>query len=201
MKAGELRTVTIVGRTFKASRRTIWHLRWTIYVLRLRYPRARLNILQTCYHTGVSASAGTHDFDGVFDVWITGGALGADPWRAQRFLRAHGWAAWFRHSGTWAERAAWHIHMISLPTGLPADPSPLDVGKAYERLGIKVGRYIDGGYTTTGRVVATSQVDDYYAHALGLAGQHRVGEDPSWFPRSIDRTVFRRWWWFARLSR
>lgn len=201
MRAGELRVVTMLGRTFKASRRTIWHLRWTLFVLSVRYPKARLQILQTCYHTGVDLSKGTHDFDCVFDVWITGGVLGADPWRAQRFLRAHGWAAYFRHSGSWAARSQWHIHMISLPPGLPADPTPLDVGKAYARLGIKVGEYIDGGYTTLGRVVATSQVDDYYAHALGLASQHRAGEDPSWFPKDINRTIFRRAMWFRRVNR
>lgn len=185
-RAGTIRTVTIAGTTFRAARRTIWHLRWTIYVLRLRYPKARLVIYQTCYHTGVSASAGTHDFDAVFDVWITGGVLGRDPWRAQRFLRRHGWAAWFRHTGSWASRSAWHIHMISLPPGLPANPTPTDVLAAYHRLGIRVGVYVPG------------QVDDYYAHALGLAGQHHAGDDPSWHPKNITRTAFRRALWFNR---
>ena len=199
--AGEIRTVTIAQRTFKASRRTIWHLRWTIWLLALRYPKARLNIIQTCYHTGLAASAGTHDFDGVFDVWITGGVLGSDPWRAQRFLRSCGWFAWFRHTGSWAPRADWHIHMGSLPPGLPVNPTALDVGKAYAALGIKVGEFIDGGYTTLGRVVGSSQVVDYYKHAEGLAGQHDQNDDPSWHPKDINKTVFRRSWWFNRVSR
>ena len=201
MRAGAIRTVTLRGVTFRASHRTIWHLRWTIWLLALRYPRARLNIIQTCYHTGIAASAGTHDFDCVFDVWITGGVLGRDPWRAQRFLRRCGWFAWFRHTGPWAPRANWHIHMGSLPLGLPAHPTALDVGKAYAALGIKVGEYIDGGYTTLGRVVGSSQVVDYFNHAEGLAGQHDQNDDPSWHPKYINRTVFRRSWWFNRVSR
>lgn len=196
--AGTVRTRTVAGVTFRCSNRVYWHLLWTIWFLKARYPKARLTIFQPCYHTGVAASAGTHDFDAVLDVWIDGGVLGADPWRAQRVLRRLGWAAWFRNTGSWAARSAWHIHMISLPLGLPANPTPLDVGKAYAALGMKVGEYIDGGYTTTGRVVGTSQVDDYYAHALGLAGEHRAGEDHSWYPDNINRTVFRRRWWFHR---
>ena len=148
--AGTVKTRTIAGATFRCSNRVAWHLRWTIFMLRLHFPKARLVIYQTCYHTGVDASAGTHDYDAVFDVWIAGGVLGADPWRAQRFLRRCGWAAYFRHTGSWAARAAWHIHMISIPPGLPADPTPLQIGKAYAALGMKVGKYIDGGYTTTG---------------------------------------------------
>lgn len=196
LRAGTIRTVKIAGQTFRASNRTIWHLLWTIFVLRVRFPKARLVIFQTCYHGGVEASAGTHDYDCVFDVWITGGVLGRDPWRAQRFLRAHGWAAFFRHTGSWASRSAWHIHMISLPPGLPAHPTALDVGKAYEALGIKVGEFIDGGYTTKGRVVATSQVVDFYKRALALADQHDTGDDPSWHPKNINKTVFRRGLWF-----
>jgi hypothetical protein len=198
--ARTVRTRTVAGKTFRCSNRTYWHLRWTMFVLRLRFPKARLNIYQGCYHTGVAASAGTHDYDCVFDVWITGGVLGRDHWRAQHFLRAHGWAAWFRHTGTWAPRSAWHIHMISLPPGLSSNPTPFEIGKAYERLDIKVGRFIDGGYTTRGHVDASSQVDDYYAHALGLAGQHRAGDDPSWHPKYISRRVFHRSLWFRRTA-
>jgi hypothetical protein len=194
--ASSIRTVTIAGQTFKASRRTIWHLRWTIWLLALRHPKARLVIYQPCYHGGYARSSGTHDYDCVFDVWING----LTPWRAQRFLRKRGWGAWFRHTGIWAPRSAWHIHMISLPSGLPANPTPAQVGAAYARLGLKVGKYIDGGYTSTGRTCASSQVDDYYAHALGLAGQHRAGEDRSWFPDNINRTVFHRSLWFRRAA-
>lgn len=186
-RAGTLKTRTIAGHTFRCSNRTAWHLRWTLFVLALRFPKARLEILQTCYHTGVAASAGTHDYDCVFDVWVYGGKLGGDPWRAQRFLRAHGWAAWFRHTGSFAD--AWHIHMISLPTGLSANPTADEVSAAYKRLGIRVGVYVPG------------QIDDYYAHAYGLAGQHRAGSDHSYFPNNINRTVFRRALWFNRTNR
>jgi hypothetical protein len=193
-----VRTRTVAGVTFRCSNRVYWHLRWTIWWLALHYPKARLHIYQGCYNTGVRLSAGTHDYDAVFDVWITGGVLGRDPWRAQRVLRGRGWAAWFRHTGSWAARTAWHIHMISLPSGLPAHPTALDVGKAYARLGLKVGRFIDGGWTTRGRIDASSQVVDYYRHALGLAGQHDSGDDPSWHPKYINRRVFRRRFWFNR---
>lgn len=200
LRAGTVALRTVVGVSLHCSNRTYWHLLWTIWFLRVRFPKARLQILQTCYHTGVDKSAHTHDFDCVLDVWIVGGVLGADPWRAQRFLRARGWAAWFRHTGPWAARSAWHIHMISLPPGLPRHPTALDVGKAYAALGIKVGEFIDGGYTTTGRVVATSQVVDYYMRAEGLAGEHAQNDDPSWHPADINKTVFRRSLWFNRTA-
>jgi hypothetical protein len=187
LRAGTVKTRTIAGTTFRCSNRTAWHLRWTIFVLRLRFPRARLVIYQPCYNTGVAASAGTHDYDAVFDVWIVGGVLGRNPWRAQRFLRARGWAAWFRHTGAFAK--AWHIHMISIPTGLRANPTASEVLAAYRRLGIRVGIYVPG------------QVDDYYAHAFGLKGLHRAGSDNSWFPNNINRRVFRRSWWFNRTNR
>jgi len=90
--------------------------------------------------------------------------------------------------------------MISLPPGLPAHPTALDVGKAYAALGMKVGEYIDGGYTTTGRVVATSQVVDLFNHAEGLAGEHAQNDDPSWYPKDIRTTVFRRSLWFNRTA-
>lgn len=104
----EVITVTIGGKTFRAGRRTAAHLEWTIERLAKVHPGARLVILQTCYHTGVSASAGTHDKDGVLDVWIEG----LPPLTAQRFLRRHGWAAWYRTPipGLWGP----HIHMVSL---------------------------------------------------------------------------------------
>lgn len=200
-RAGRIRTVTIAGVTFRASNRTIWHIRWTIWFLALRFPKARLHILQPCYHVGVDRSAHTHDFDCVLDFWITGGVLGDDHWRAQKVLRKLGWAVWFRCTGTWAARSDWHFHAISLPPGLPLRPTALDVGRAYARLGIKVGEYIDGGYTTKGRIDATSQVVDYCTlHAEGLAGQHEQNDDHSWHPTDFRTTVFRRAWWFDRVA-
>ena len=95
-----------VGRVFKATRRTAAHIEWTIAELAKAHPAARLSIIQTCYNTGVSASAGTHDFDAVLDVQI----VGLDWFTAQGWLRAHGWAAWVRQPPTFS----WHIHMVSL---------------------------------------------------------------------------------------
>ena len=169
----EVITVTLGDKTFRAGRRTAAHLEWTIERLAAEHPDAHLHVTQPCYNTDVPASAGTHDKDGVLDVAIEGLAW----WVAQRFLRTHGWAAWFRHTGQWAAIANWHIHMVSLGC-----PGP-------------VGEFVPG------------QVDDYYRHTFGLAGQHNTDADPSWFPgdegpapwpvgtpeqwrRDIDLTVF-----------
>lgn len=160
---------TRAGRTFRAGARTEAHLDYTVARLAKAHPKARLVIIQPCYNTGVSASAGTHDQDGCLDFAI----LGLGWWEAQRFLRECGWACWYRHTGTWAHESAWHIHAISLGC-----PGPL-------------GLYVDGGKSTHGgRTVASSQIDDYHRHSYGLAGQHTSGADHSWFPAHIDATVF-----------
>lgn len=150
--ADELVTDTRCGLTFKASRRTFAHIDSTIAALP---SGAVLQIAQGCYHDG-PLSAGTHDFDAVLDFRIAG--LG---WLAgQTFLRAQGWASWWRHTGTWAAESAWHFHSISL------------------------------GYTTKVGVFVPAQVDDYYRHALGLKGEHDSGEDHTPFPADIAATVF-----------
>jgi hypothetical protein len=172
--AGHVGQVAFAGRSFRSSNRTAAHLEWTIGELERRHPDARLRIIQTCYHTGFKPSAGTHDFDGVFDVSISG----LTWWAAQRFLRECGWAAWFRHTGSWAPESKWHIHMCSIPPGLGNTPTLADVLAAYHAVGIRVGDFVPG------------QIDDYFAHALGLAGQHRAGADDSWFPDDIAATIF-----------
>jgi len=187
-------TRTFGGTTFRCSERTYKHLRSTRWRLRLRYPLARLVVIQGCFNTTVSASAGTHDFDCVLDVKILGlpGRTYERKWlKAQAFLRAHGWAAWWRHTGQWAPQANWHIHMASIPPGLPSHPNADQVGRAYRAIGVKVGKYIDGGLTSTGKTIASSQIVDYYAHALGLAGGHDAGADTTWFPDSINKYIFR----------
>lgn len=175
MTAGTLAPRDICGRTFTASNRTAAHLQTTIAKLAALHPSARLVIIQTCYNQGVAASAGTHDYDGVFDVEI----VGLTWWQAQRFLRSCGWAAWYRHTGIWADSSAWHIHMCSIPEGLPGNPTIDQIDGAYSHVGIQVGIYVPG------------QIDDYYAHALGLKGLHRAGDDRSWFPSNINATVYR----------
>lgn len=172
----------IAGVTFRASDRTQQHILQTIARLAVRHPGARLRIIQPCYNTGVARSAGTHDLDAVLDVEIDGLPGATDEarwWAAQRFLRECGWAAWFRHTGEWADRDAWHIHMISLPPGLSTNPTAADVDRAFEAIGLRVGEFVPG------------QVDDYFAGALGLKGQHRAGVDHSWFPPNINATVFK----------
>ena len=93
-------------QTFKATRRTHAHVAWTCERLAAHNPEATLRIIQSCYNTGVNASAGTHDKDAVLDVEI----VGMDWWSSQRFLREHGWAAWVRFPPAFT----WHIHMVSL---------------------------------------------------------------------------------------
>jgi len=169
-------TTTFGGKTFRASKRTISHLKWTRFRLAARHPRARLRVIQGSYNTGVAASAGTHDYDAVLDVEI----VGLDWLKAQAFLRACGWAAWWRRSGQWSSPNAWHIHMISIPSGLDGSPSEAEILAAYRRLGIRVGRFVPG------------QVRDYYRRATGLKGQHDPGSDHTWFPPNINKTVFRQ---------
>lgn len=175
MTAGTLARRSIANKTFLCSSRTAAHLLWTIAELERLHPGARLVIIQTCYNTTIAASAGTHDKDAVFDVYIEG----LSWWESQRFLRRHGWAAWFRHTGAWEDPSAWHIHMVSIPERLPNDPTVSQIERAFELLGIEVGEFVPG------------QVDDYFAHALGLAGQHRAGLDRSWFPSNISATIYR----------
>lgn len=183
--AHELIWVHRCGKTFKASRRTVQHLDWTIARLRRRFPWAWIEILQTCYHTGYPPSAGTHDFDCVFDFRIHG-----LTWkRAEHFLRWAGWFAWWRHTGIWAPRSEWHIHAGSLPRGLPAHPTAALVGLAYRQHGLKVGEYIDGGVTSMGYVAGSSQVVDYMANPPrdGLA-DHSIDNTPH--PANIPATAY-----------
>lgn len=168
-----LARATVGGKTFTASRRTIDHLNWTKWKLRFKYPWARLEIIQPCYNAGVEASAGTHDKDCVFDVRIRG-----IKWlTAQRFLRYHGWAAWYR---TPAQGFGEHIHMISLPKGLTTNkPTLTQIRIAYSRLGQEIGTLVP------------SQVYDFYRHALGLKGGHTPGCDRTAYPGDINKYVFK----------
>ena len=165
--------ITFGGKTFRCSRRTADHLRWTYWKLKARHPLAKLVVIQGCYNTTIAASAGTHDYDACLDVRIQGLS-----WpKAQAFLRACGWAAWWR---TPAQGFSDHIHMISFPPGLPKNPTTAQVDAAFDRIGLRVGEYVP------------AQVDDYFAHAYGLKGQHRAGSDDSWFPPNIPATTFTR---------
>lgn len=136
-----------------------------------------LQIIQPDWNTGVAASAGTHDFDACFDIWIPG----VDPWDAQRFLRRNGFACWVRKPPLFG----WHIHGFVLPT-----QSGTVRSDDFREHGTKVGIYVDGGYSTRGALVTSSQIQDYYSEAFGLSGQHGAFSDRSWFPKSKEATVF-----------
>lgn len=177
-----VKTKTIAKRRFKASAWTAAHLQHTLDVLAEKHPGASLHIMQTSFHTGFEPSKGTHDFDGVFDVRIDGLTWA----QAQRFLRSQGWAAWHRVPPAFDH----HIHMATIPPGLSGRPTPKEVGAAYKKLGIQVGKFIDGGITTHGKVVGSSQIVDYFAHAFGLSGQHTPDSDKSWFPKDIAKTIY-----------
>lgn len=168
-KANRVITVNFGGRFFKCSQNTYAALLRTQARLARKHPKAWIYVIQGSYNTGVAASAGTHDYDACLDVKIVG-----LPWQdAQDFLRSCGWAAWWRHTGSWASPSKWHIHMALL--GAP-------------EAGCTVGKYVDGGRTLFGRVVASSQYSDYYSHRTGLAGHL---SDSTWHPRDIAGTIFK----------
>jgi hypothetical protein len=148
---------TLGGQTFRATRRTVAHLDWTIQRLAQKHPETSLRVIQPPYNIGVKASAGTHDKDAAFDVEI----LGLDWWAAQGFLRAHGWAAWVRLPPTFS----WHIHMISLGyTGPVGVFIPGQVDDYYRRsFGLK-GQH-DTGLDNTWHPADISQtIFDYPAY-------------------------------------
>lgn len=145
-----------MGWTFDAGRRTAAHIFSTYGQFKKRFPGLTLVIAQTCYHAGYEPSAGTHDKDGVLDFYVLKAngapATEADYWAVQRWLRAQGWLVWFRHTGTWASRGSWHLHAVS--NGCPGP----------------MGIYVPG------------QITDAYNHTFGLANQHNVDLDKSWWP-------------------
>lgn len=134
-------------------------------------------IIQGCYNIGVEASAGTHNLDAVVDYWIPG----VDPWTQQRFGRANGMGVWYRHPPTFGQ----HQHGFVLPPSSGPDHS-----RDFDRAGLAVGVYVDGGWSTEGSRVTSSQIEDFYNHAFGLSEMHTPGSDRSWFPGDIKSTIF-----------
>lgn len=108
-------TSTWNGRTFTAGERT-----WAaLFAFQAWLDRHHLGyfvyVIQGAYNTGVALSAGTHDKDRVLDVAIVSRKTGRRLWvRGRRWLRAYGWAAWWRNSGSWLQPSTWHIHMVLL---------------------------------------------------------------------------------------
>jgi hypothetical protein len=167
---------TTGGKEIRGSFRTICAMDRLNRLCYLKFG-VGLQIIQSAYNTTVSASAGPHDFDCCFDVWIPG----VDPWRAQRFLRRNGFGCWVRKPPAFG----WHLHGFVLPV-----PEGTTRSDDFKVRGFKVGIYVDGGYSTRGRLVTSSQIQDYYSRAFGLSGQHTPFSDRSWYPKNIPATVF-----------
>lgn len=164
------------GRTYKMSFRTACAMARLNNLARNRFGK-EIRIIQSCYNTGVSASAGTHDYDATFDLEIPG-----VPWREQeRFFRANGFGCWYRYPPKFSH----HIHGFVLP---PREGQ--SISDDFKVHGFKVGKYVDGGFSLYGRLVTSSQLGDYYAHAFGLSGMHTPGSDRAWYPENIAATIF-----------
>lgn len=169
-KANAKCKLTLNGHAYTAGFRTLCHLNMTNNKAKKKFGHGVV-VLQPPFNKSVGASAGTHDFDSVWDIYIPG----VGWWDQQRFFRSLGWGIWYRHPPLFGN----HEHGFTLPPR-----------RSFARLGIKVGKYIDGGISIGGHKVTSSQLDDFYNHAFGLSGQHGHGSDKSWFPKDIDATIF-----------
>lgn len=164
---------TTGGKPITGLFRTIAHLDY-LYHEAMRVFSKPLRVIQPPFNTGVPASAGTHDYDACWDGYISG-----VPWLTQQaFFRQRGLACWYRKPPAFSD----HIHGFPLPPRIGTNVSDdFDLG------GFKVGKYVDGGWSTVGDRKFSSQIEDYYEHKTGLAGH---ANDPTWFPPSIEATIF-----------
>lgn len=164
------------GQTVKGSFRSLCALN-RANNLAVRKFNSEVEVIQSAFNTAIRASAGTHDFDACFDLRIDG----VGWWDQQRFFRKVGFGCWYRHAPLFGN----HIHGFVLPnrhgSGISDD---------YRQSGLKVGKYVDGGWSTVGYRFTSSQIEDYYNHAFGLSGQHARNSDRSWFPSDIESTIF-----------
>lgn len=163
------------GTKYRGSLRTLAHIHRLDSLATKKFGTG-IRVIQPDWNAGVLASAGTHNFDSVWDIHIAG----VGWWEQQKFFRANGFACWYRHPPQFGN----HIHGFTLP---PHHGNPSD---DFQAAGIRVGKWIDGGLSILGRTVGSSQIADYYAHAFALAGQHARGSDKSWFPADIPSTIF-----------
>lgn len=168
---------TMYGQPVVGSIRAIAHLDW-MNRRAIAIFGVGIVVIQSAYNDTVAASAGTHNLDLVYDLHIPG----VPYWRQQRFFRAHGFECWYRPTtpGLWLN----HIH------GWCMVPWSGDPSMAFADRGYKVGVYIDGGWSTYGRRLTSSQVADQMAHAFGLKDQHTPGSDRSWYPSNPRDRVF-----------
>ena len=164
------------GRTVKGSFRTICHLN-RLNNLAVKKFGTGVRVIQPPFNTTVPASAGTHDFDACMDLHIPGEGW----WDQQRFFRANGLGCWYRHPPKFGN----HIHGFTLP---PREGQV--VSDDFAVAGLEVGIFVNGGFSHAGGQVTSSQIEDYYNHAFGLAGQHDPNSDTSWFPPDIEATIF-----------
>lgn len=166
---------TASGKVIRGGFRTLCHFN-RLNNLSIAKFDTQLVIFQGPFNDSVPASKGTHDEDACMDWYIPG--LGW--WATQAFGRNNGCGCWYRHPPLFSN----HIHGFTLPphSGNPADD--------FKVAGIKVGKFIDGGLSSLGRVAGSAQISDYYHHAFGLSGAHEPGSDHSWFPRDIGKTIF-----------
>lgn len=161
------------GRDVIATFRTIAHLDATDIAARKKFGTGVV-VIQRAYNKGVAASAGTHDFDACLDVYIPGVSWSEQ----QKFFRSQGWGAYWRKPPKFSN----HIHMFSLPERkgtVRADD--------YREGGYKVGKFVDGGWSTLGYKAFSAQIDDYYNHKDALASH---AADRTWFPADIPKTIF-----------
>lgn len=166
------------GRLIKGDFRSISHLE-KLNRLCQRDFGVELIILQPDLNTTVEASAGTHDKMSIYDVKIPG----ISWFRAQRWLRAHGFFCWYRPTLRVNGKLVWisHIHGGTLP------PWIKNVSRGFMKIGVVVGQLIDGGWSLFGSRRTSSQIEDYYEHKNGLSNH---APDDSWHPKNIGKTVF-----------
>jgi hypothetical protein len=174
---------TMYGQTVTGSIRHIAHLD-RLNALSVYHYKVGIEIIQPAFNSSVPASKGTHDFDMCVDLHIPG----ISWWTQQAFFRRYGLGCWYRPTST---RYGWsnHIHGFTLPEGKG------DVNDDWYNRHFKVGIYVDGGFSTTGHLVTSSQIHDYYIRAFGLKDMHNPGSDKSWHPAKdmpggVKATVF-----------
>ncbi len=167
---------SMYGHAVTGSFRHICHLN-RLNNLAIKKFGVGITIIQTAYNASVSASAGTHDLDAVVDIYIPG----VGWWAQQRFFRANGLPGWYRHPPSFTN----HYHGFTLP---PHEGT--NFSDDFRSAGFKVGVYVDGGYSTRGALVTSSQIADIYNRAFGLSNMHTPGSDNTWWPKNIAATAF-----------
>lgn len=167
---------TTDGKRVYGSFRCIAWLDRINYLAKKRFGRGIL-VYQGPYNRTIRKSAGTHDYSEVFDLWIPGVSGGTQ----QSFFRANGGGFFHR---TPAQGFMEHEHGFVLPPVVHRD-----VNKRWWQAGFKVGYLIDGGWSTSGRKVSSSQIADYYAKPPRDAlKDHDL--DRTWRPADLDHSVF-----------